>query len=240
MPGKFGLPRRGARLRIAIDVTADDIASAVRGSSTRNPLAVAMMRQLSLTHVYVTRTSAYLEWSSPGRDIEVVGLPFVARMFLIGFERSVRVRPLRFRLTVTAVDWHPFGLQATESALPPSIWDAALRVREHAEELVDRHREFLTGSKELFVVKRVLEAYLPEALAGYLMLHEAQRDQPIAADGRTGREVVMHELALIEKGLDEITDKLDRRRAARLLEYERSSTDRKGKGLPSDPSEPSS
>jgi hypothetical protein len=211
-------------------VTADDIASAVRGSSSRNPLAIAMMRQLNLANVHVTRTSAYLAWSSPGRDIGVVGLPFVARMFLIGFEGSVPVRPFRFRLTVTAVDWHPFGPQATESALPPSIWNAALRIREHAEELVDRHGEFLTGSKELFVVKRVLQAYLPEALAGYLVLHEAQRDQPIAGDGRTGREVVMHELALIEKGLDEITDKLDRLRAARLLEYGRFPTDRAGKG----------
>jgi hypothetical protein len=209
-------------------VSEDDIANAVPGDPARNPLALAIVRQLNVAQARVGSRSAMLIWNSPNRDVEVARLPLAARMFMVGFRAPVSVRPFTFRLAVTAVQWRSSSTAPSILGLPVRAREAAERITEHAQALLGRSDEFALGSKDLFIVKQTLETYLPEIVAGYLALHEEQRSQPIAADGRTGQQVLMHELALLEAKLEQIRTKLDRTSATRLLVQERFLEDQVG------------
>jgi hypothetical protein len=224
----FGRRRRARpTLLLRITVWWEDIEGAVRGSAARNPLALAMVRQLNIAQARVTDAAATLVWASPRTDVEVAPLPLSARLFLVRFEARVPVRPFTFRLRVEA---HPDGMPAPslELGLPPVARAAAGRIRGRAEALLGRAEEFPVGSRDLFVAGRMLDTYLPEAIAGYVALSERQRGEPITGDGRSGRQVLMHELELMEGKLAAIAAELDRARAARLLAQERFLEDQLG------------
>jgi hypothetical protein len=232
MPGVLGRRRTIPRSYVRVSVWSDDIERGVRGDAARNPLALAIVRELNVAKALVTRSAATLVWSSPRRDVEVVSLPVAARLFMIRFEAPIPVEPFTFRLAVVAVPGQSIADAASELGLPASAREAAARIRARAQALLDRADEFPVGSRDLFMARRALETYLPRTVSAYVELTEPQRGEPIAPDGRTGRQVLAHELELIEARLDEIGAELDRARTARLLAQERFLEDQLGDGPP--------
>lgn len=104
---------------------------------------------------------------------------------------------------------------APRPRLPLAAQAEVERIRRKAALLL-RHRErFPLGSENLYMVERIERDYLPATLDGYRAL--GGHDEPLAADGRTGLEVLHDQLGLLEGKLDEVAAELRREDGDRLL-----------------------
>jgi hypothetical protein len=95
------------------------------------------------------------------------------------------------------------------------------QIRHKAALLLQHADRFPLGSKDLFVLRRTTEEYLPATLDAYLALPPEYDDRPVAPDGRTGLQVLRDQLRLLDAKLDEIADDLQRQNVDRLLANER-------------------
>ncbi len=95
------------------------------------------------------------------------------------------------------------------------------QIRHKAALLLQHADRFPVGSKDLFVLRRTTEEYLPATLDAYLALSPEYDDRPVAPDGRTGLQVLRDQLRLLDAKLDEIADDLQRQNVDRLLANER-------------------
>jgi hypothetical protein len=95
------------------------------------------------------------------------------------------------------------------------------QIRHKATLLLQHADRFPLGSKDLFVLRRTTEEYLPATLDAYLALSPDCDDRPVAPDGRTGLQVLRDQLRLLDAKLDEIAEDLQRQNVDRLLANER-------------------
>ncbi|HZV48454.1 MAG TPA: hypothetical protein VFD49_01630 [Candidatus Dormibacteraeota bacterium] len=107
------------------------------------------------------------------------------------------------------------------SRLPLGARVMVEQIRHKAALLLQHADRFPTGSKDLFVLRRITEEYLPATLDAYLALPPDCDDRPVAPDGRTGLQVLRDQLRLLDAKLDEIADDLQRQNVDRLLANER-------------------
>jgi hypothetical protein len=149
--------------------------------------------------------------------------------------RLLRRRPSRGR----PVGARPAGLAgvAPEQAgpppsAPPQPPDPLARVPAEQRAQVDRIRQkaasllggagrFPAGSRNLHLVRRTLDAYLPATLDAYLSLPPGTDDWTASPDGRTSVQVLRDQLTLLETRLDEVATDLWQTDVQRLLANER-------------------
>jgi hypothetical protein len=73
------------------------------------------------------------------------------------------------------------------------------------------------GSPELFVVQRTAMDYLPTALESYVNLPRAYATLHPVQDGKTAKQVLLDQLALLESKMNEVADDVHRNDTDRLL-----------------------
>src|SRR5215471_5060389 len=80
---------------------------------------------------------------------------------------------------------------------------------------------FPAGSRNLYLVQRMLDQYLPSTLDAYLALPPGASELPITPDRRTGAQVLRAQLDILEAKLDEAAEDLRQVNVDRLLANER-------------------
>lgn len=96
------------------------------------------------------------------------------------------------------------------------------------EHLGSDPNRLLPGSDELYIVRRIVEDYLPSTLEGYLQLPRTYADTQAVTDGKTAKEVVIEQLELLRDRLAEVDDAARRGDASTLLTNRRFLQDRFG------------
>ncbi|WP_198543107.1 hypothetical protein [Pseudofrankia sp. BMG5.36] len=111
---------------------------------------------------------------------------------------------------------------------PTEVIRATERVTGALDELFDRPELLRGGSQEADLVERLVDDYLPTALNTYLGLPRTFAGTHHLPDGRTPRQVLLDQLALLERAVREVTEDASNGEASRLLAHERFLADRFG------------
>jgi hypothetical protein len=210
-----------------ITVTEDDIREGKPGHSVHNPLARAIYRQVDVVQARVGASSVTLVRGWEPLDIQVVSLPREARDFLGFYERRHPVNPFTFTLAIEAPTQPGtgpvtgFDHPSLGPDLPQATREAVQHVHRSAVVLLARAGEFSPGSRDLYLVEQVRDRYLREALDEYHALSDEQRRGAITPDGRTGLQVLEHEIELMDARLEAIARDLELRRADDAMATER-------------------
>lgn len=77
-------------------------------------------------------------------------------------------------------------------------------IRTSIAEVLPRLLEGDSGSNDLFTVRETVLSYLPETLANYVALPPAFRASHVLADGKTARQLLAEQLALLDGQLKEV------------------------------------
>jgi hypothetical protein len=112
---------------------------------------------------------------------------------------------------------------------PDDVMAAVGRVHAQVREVL-AHRDALPpGSPDAFVVERTALDYLPSALESYLNLPRAYANRVPISKGRTARQVLLAQLALLEAKLGEVLEAIAKGDTDRLLAHGRFLQDRFGR-----------
>jgi hypothetical protein len=133
---------------------------------------------------------------------------------------------------VPAGTWAPAGAPPPPPPAPPPTPDPFARLPEDVRAVADRiywkatslmHQSgrFPAGSRNLHLVQRTLDQYLPWTLHSYLSIPPGSDDRVAAPDGRTTIQVVRDQLSVLETKLDEVANDLWQADVQRLLANER-------------------
>jgi hypothetical protein len=219
-----GAPPAGQAILIV--VTEEDIRKGKRGDSSGNPVALAINREVDVAQARVGHSSATLVRGWEPLDVQVVSLPQVARIFLGCYEAHLPVSSFTFTLVIEAppqpgTETVGFEHPGLGLGLPQTTQVAVQHVHHSAVVLLARAGEFPPGSRDLYLVEQVRDRYVREALDEYHALTDEQRRGPITPDGRTGLQVLQHELDLMDARLEAIARDLEARRADAAMANER-------------------
>ena len=105
--------------------------------------------------------------------------------------------------------------------LPDEVRAVADRIHGKATVILQQEGRFPAGSRNLHLVRRTLDEYLPSTLHSYLSIPPGSDDRVAAPDGRTTIQVVRDQLSLLETKLDEVSNDLWQADVQRLLANER-------------------
>lgn len=105
--------------------------------------------------------------------------------------------------------------------LPPEEHMQVGRIRRKATVLLKQADRFPAGSRNLYLVERMLDQYLPSTLDAYLALPPGAAELPITPDRRTGVQVLRGQLDILEAKLDEAAEDLRQVNVDKLLANER-------------------
>ena len=101
--------------------------------------------------------------------------------------------------------------------VPTDIVDAVSRISRTIRDTLPRAHALGAGSPGQFVLVQCATDYLPAALQSYLDLPRAYADHHIVSDGKTARQLLVDQLALLSKQIDEVADAVNRADTDRLL-----------------------
>jgi hypothetical protein len=158
-----------------------------------------------------------------------------------GHGLAVRVDPAGSREIAARVDLHsgldPANLRraiATQERrlrgrVPDDVLAAVGRVHARLREVLERSDALPPGSPDAFVVERAALDYLPTALESYLNLPRGYANRVPVSAGRSARQVLLDQLALLEAKLGEVLDAVARGDADRLVAHGRFLEDRFGR-----------
>lgn len=107
--------------------------------------------------------------------------------------------------------------------VPPEVMARVLKIRQTILRILVRWDNFGPGSAELFVVTRTATDYLPTSLSAYLKLPKATQH------GKTAREILVDQLTLLERKMNEIAEDVVRHDLDRLLAHGRFLQERFGR-----------
>jgi hypothetical protein len=113
--------------------------------------------------------------------------------------------------------------------VPDDVLAAVGRVHARLREVLERSDALPPGSPDAFVVERTALDYLPTALESYLNLPRGYANRVPVSAGRSARQVLLDQLALLEAKLGEVLDAVARGDADRLLAHGRFLEDRFGR-----------
>jgi hypothetical protein len=105
--------------------------------------------------------------------------------------------------------------------VPEDVLAAVGRVHGQVREVLERRHALPPGSRDAFVVERTALDYLPTALESYLNLPRGYANRVPVANGRTARQVLLDQLALLEAKLGEVIEAIARGDTDRLLAHGR-------------------
>jgi hypothetical protein len=110
--------------------------------------------------------------------------------------------------------------------VPDDVLAAVARVHAQVREVLDRHDALPPASPDAFVVERTALDYVPAALESYLNLPRGYANRVPVSDGRTARQVLLDQLALLEAKLGEVVEAIAKGDTDRLLAHGRFLEDR--------------
>ena len=101
--------------------------------------------------------------------------------------------------------------------VPPEVMAKVLKIRQIVLGILPRSGSLPPGSPQLFIIERIATDYLPTSLEAYLNLPRAYATSHPLQDGKTPKEVLLDQLALLENKVNEVADDIHRNDADRLL-----------------------
>ena len=110
--------------------------------------------------------------------------------------------------------------------VPDDVLAAVTRVHTQVREILARRDALPPASPEAFVVERTTLDYLPTALESYLNLPRTYANRVAISGGRTARQVLLAQLALLDAELGEAMEAVTRGDTDRLLAHGRFLEDR--------------
>ena len=113
--------------------------------------------------------------------------------------------------------------------VPDDVMAAVARVHALVREVLARRDALPPASPDAFAVERTALDYLPTALESYLNLPRAYANRVPIAEGRTARQVLLAQLALLEARLGDVLEAIARGDSDRLLAHGRFLEDRFGR-----------
>jgi hypothetical protein len=105
--------------------------------------------------------------------------------------------------------------------VPPDVLTKYESIHRRMLAMLPRLGRLEGTSQDLYIVHRTAGDYLPTAVRSYLALVAAGTAEQALPDGRTPHQAVLEQLDLIDTGLAEIADALDRSDIDRLLVHGR-------------------
>jgi hypothetical protein len=112
------------------------------------------------------------------------------------------------------------------SRVPDDVLAAVGRVHGQVREVLERRHALPPGSQDAFVVERTALDYVPTALESYLNLPRGYANRVPVSNGRTPRQVLLDQLALLESKLGEVLEAIAKGDTDRLLAHGRFLEDR--------------
>jgi hypothetical protein len=110
--------------------------------------------------------------------------------------------------------------------VPDDVLAAVGRVHGQVREILERRHALPPGSQDAFVVERTALDYVPTALESYLNLPRGYANRVPVSNGRTPRQVLLDQLALLESKLGEVLEAIAKGDTDRLLAHGRFLEDR--------------
>jgi hypothetical protein len=101
--------------------------------------------------------------------------------------------------------------------VPAEVFAKVQNIQQIILGILPRSGALPPGSPELFVVERTATDYLPTALESYLNLPRAYATLHPVQDGKTPKQVLLDQLALLETKMGEVADDVHRNDTDRLL-----------------------
>src|SRR5438445_337743 len=101
--------------------------------------------------------------------------------------------------------------------VPPEVMAKVLKIRQIILGILPRSGNLPPGSPQLFIIERTATDYLPTSLQAYLNLPRAYATRHPVQDGKTPKEVLLDQLALLETKMNEVADDVHRNDSDRLL-----------------------
>jgi hypothetical protein len=101
--------------------------------------------------------------------------------------------------------------------VPDDVMGKVQSIRQIILGILPRSGTLPPGSPELFIVERTATDYLPTALESYLNLPRAYATLHPVQDGKTPRQLLVDQLALLESKMGEVADDVNRNDTDRLL-----------------------
>lgn len=206
--------RRGAVLGVQVVTVGETMTLALRAGGTWDARiervsggATISRRPLSLEQ-WVLMCAARVAAASAGAagDARTVASALV----LLGIHPA----PAEVRVTEATVkpDLHALPVLLA-GRLPPDARGAVERI---ATLLLDTLPRVAGAIESEFAVLRAATSYLPDTLGAYLALPEQEAGTQLVADGRTAGEVLLAQLALLERAVADVRDAAVARDAAAL------------------------
>lgn len=110
--------------------------------------------------------------------------------------------------------------------VPDEVLAAVGRIHGQVREVLERRHALPPGSPDAYVVERTTLDYLPTALESYLSLPRGYANRVAVSRGRTARQVLLDQLALLEAKLGEVLEAVAKGDTDRLLAHGRFLEDR--------------
>jgi hypothetical protein len=132
-------------------------------------------------------------------------------------------------------------VSAIRGKVPDDVYQKVVSIQQTILAILPKIDRLGPGSQDSFVVQKTVTDYLPSTLQAYLNLPRAYATVHRFSDGRTAAQVLIDQLTLLDKKLDEVADAVNKNDADALLANGRFLEDRFGGSslqLPSEASPP--
>ena len=133
-------------------------------------------------------------------------------------------------------------VSAVRGKVPDDVYQKLVSIQQTILAILPKIDRLGSGSQDSFVVQKTVTDYLPSTLQAYLNLPRAYASVHRFSDGRTAAQVLIDQLTLLDKKLDEVADAVNKNDADALLANGRFLEDRFGGSaltLPSEATPPS-
>ncbi len=119
-------------------------------------------------------------------------------------------------------------VSAIRGKVPDDVYQKVVSIQQTILGIVPKIDRLGPGSQDAFVVQKTVSDYLPSTLQAYLNLPRAYAAVYRFSDGRTAAQVLIDQLTLLDKKLDEVADAVNKNDADALLANGRFLEDRFG------------
>ena len=117
---------------------------------------------------------------------------------------------------------------AIRGKVPDDVYQKVVSIQQTILGILPKIDRLGPGSQDAFVVQKTVSDYLPSTLQAYLNLPRAYAAVHRFSDGRTAAQVLIDQLTLLDKKLDEVADAVNKNDADALLANGRFLEDRFG------------
>jgi hypothetical protein len=119
-------------------------------------------------------------------------------------------------------------VSAIRGKVPDDVYQRVVSIQQTVLGILPKIDRLGPGSQDAFVVQKTVSDYLPSTLQAYLNLPRAYATVHRFSDGRTAAQVLLDQLTLLDKKLEEVADAVNKNDADALLANGRFLEDRFG------------